>query len=456
MKTQKYLLLYFLFALLIIPGCAPTEPSERTIVEALAADERFTIFLSLLKAADMTSLLNGDDRYTLFAPTNTAFNDLPPGAVDTLLADKETAADFVERHISPWLLNRIYLRQASTVCDVHESVEMLRGTNWRYGLNEDNQLVIGEAQIIDREIIAENGIIHPITTPLMPVGSPYRPPTIRQLLSNLGPRADRIINAISDVGGPYDEFCGTHLLHEKLYKQGPFTFFMPTDAALASAETQYGIKLEDIVSLTDIIYYSLVTESLTIEELSQERSVQTLLRQPMSIVAIGPNLLKINGVEVRVLEELPAKNGVIYLIDRVIPPLGSDLAHWPPTIARIIETEPDFLTLKQIWEEELTGTEYWGPTTVFVVPDTALKQFQVTTPSAPLSPDTLYFQVDGLVDLSEETQLTTWSNIDLEVIDNGSEITIGNTELGRATITHTIQAANGIIYVLNRPLFPSQ
>jgi uncharacterized surface protein with fasciclin (FAS1) repeats len=55
------------------------------IVETARQDGRFSDFLYLLDAAGMAETLRGDGPFTIFAPTDEAFDQLPPGTIDRLL-----------------------------------------------------------------------------------------------------------------------------------------------------------------------------------------------------------------------------------------------------------------------------------------------------------------------------------------------------------------------------------
>jgi uncharacterized surface protein with fasciclin (FAS1) repeats len=455
-----------------------------TIVEVLAADGRFSIFLSLLETAGMTSLLNDEGPFTVFAPSDAAFAELQPGAVETLQADPELG-DFLEMHITRELITTSAISTASVDCDFLMVTETIEGTELKYGRNEDHETVIaglylptGEIGISLWIIPAANGFIYVTEAPILPLDSPLRYRTISEQLIGSNLDAERMVAAIYEVDGPYlDAFCPeTPRLLKQLDGDQPYTLFLPADSALGAAENAFDVRLVDIITLNDLVLYHIAEEVLLLPELQNERSVQTLLGQPISVSRIAPDRLNMNGVVVTILEERVAKNGVIYLIDRLLVPLGMDLANWLPTIAEAMETDPDFQTLWSIWGVE---TEYfrdyfdrWGPFTVFVTPDTALAslseaQLEALYPPADWHPryertlsrpggwHTLFYEVEEIIDLAQRRQVRTFSGDLFSVVVNEGTITIGNEELGRATIVRTIQASNGVIYVLDRPLLPT-
>merc|ERR1712156_661566 len=64
---------------------APT----KTIAELAIATPQLSTLLAAVKAADLVETLSGEGPFTVFAPTNEAFAEIPKDALDSLLADKE-------------------------------------------------------------------------------------------------------------------------------------------------------------------------------------------------------------------------------------------------------------------------------------------------------------------------------------------------------------------------------
>jgi transforming growth factor-beta-induced protein len=452
------------------PTSALTGSTEgMTIIQVLAADGRFSIFLSLLETAGMTPLLNGEGPFTVFAPSDTAFAQLQPGAVETLRADPELA-DFLKRHITQKLIESHEISAASVACDYFMSTRTIQGMELIYGRNEEQERVIagwelrtGEIGITAWNLVATNGLIYAIEMPILPLSSPFRYRTINEQLAVSNLDAERMMEAIYEVDGPYSMWpCPeTPRLWKLLDGDQPYTLFLPADSALESAENAFDVRLVDTVTLSELVLYH-ISEGAFPPELQGEHMVQTLLGQPMSVSRIAPDRLNMNGLEVTILEEQTAKNGIIYVIDRLLTPPGMDLAQWLPTIAEAIETEPDFSLLWLIWGRD-TGylRDYFdvqGPFTVFVMPDTVLSSLSEAQRETLLGLDrqhTLYYEVEGIVDPAQQGQIRTVSGELFWAAINEGVITIGNDELGYATIVRTIQASNGVIYVLDRPLLPT-
>jgi transforming growth factor-beta-induced protein len=77
---------------------APEEPLG-TIVDIASADGRFETLVAAVVAADLASTLSGVGPYTVFAPTDDAFNMLPEGTIAALLEDIPALTDILLYHV---------------------------------------------------------------------------------------------------------------------------------------------------------------------------------------------------------------------------------------------------------------------------------------------------------------------------------------------------------------------
>ena len=65
-----------------------TNPVEMNIVETAVSNDSFSTLVAAVQAADLVDALSSDGPFTVFAPTNDAFNNLPDGTLSTLLSLK--------------------------------------------------------------------------------------------------------------------------------------------------------------------------------------------------------------------------------------------------------------------------------------------------------------------------------------------------------------------------------
>lgn len=135
---------------------ATEEEASETIVDIAAGDEQFSTLVTAVTEAGLAETLSGDGPYTVFAPTNAAFDALPEGTLDELLADPSGAlTDVLTLHVIAGEVDAEAATAAAGTC-----VETLGG---EVKVEEvDGGLTIGGATISSTDIMGSNGIVHVI------------------------------------------------------------------------------------------------------------------------------------------------------------------------------------------------------------------------------------------------------------------------------------------------------
>lgn len=136
------------------------EPKMMTIAEIVMADGNFDTLLAALVAADLADVLDGEDKYTVFAPSDAAFAALPEGALVALLADKEKLMQVLLYHVVP---GKVLASQVITM----DSAETAQGSDVSIVV-EDGKVMVNNARVLQTDILASNGVIHVIDSVLMP------------------------------------------------------------------------------------------------------------------------------------------------------------------------------------------------------------------------------------------------------------------------------------------------
>jgi len=129
------------------------------IVETASTSGSFKTFLAAAKAAGMTETLKNSGPYTVFAPSDFAFNQLPPGTVSSLMKDKEKLAQILAHHVIPGKV---------TVADVKPGkVQTIHGD--MVTLKSDNgKVTVENANVVQSDMMADNGVIHEIDAVVLP------------------------------------------------------------------------------------------------------------------------------------------------------------------------------------------------------------------------------------------------------------------------------------------------
>jgi len=143
--------------------------SDKTISKLVAENQDLSTLLTALKSAGLVETLKGEGPYTVFAPTNEAFEKLPAGKLDELLKpeNKEKLAGILKYHV---VSGELY---ASDLED-GQIIETLDGNKIKISLsdnsmgneNEDMEeddmsgVKINNAHVVKSDLAASNGVIH--------------------------------------------------------------------------------------------------------------------------------------------------------------------------------------------------------------------------------------------------------------------------------------------------------
>jgi len=146
----------------------------RNIVENAVNSKDHTTLVASVKAAGLVDTLAGPGPFTVFAPTNEAFGQLPAGTVDMLLKpeNKGTLTGVLTYHVVP---GRYTAGQIAALAARHKGVATLKtveGENLRFMKSGSGWAVVdakgGKARISIANVMQSNGVIHVVDRVLMP------------------------------------------------------------------------------------------------------------------------------------------------------------------------------------------------------------------------------------------------------------------------------------------------
>ena len=166
MPTVRLLAALAPLLILVAPlGPLQAAESHEDLVTRAQADPRLSTFVTAVEAGGLTGALRAAGPFTVFAPTNEAFEALPAGALAQLLADPPALAAVLKAHVVSGTVRARDLRPVA-------SAPTLGGSTWAIGLT------VGDARVIDVDLEARNGVLHVIdrvlvpTAPTMPTAQP--------------------------------------------------------------------------------------------------------------------------------------------------------------------------------------------------------------------------------------------------------------------------------------------
>jgi uncharacterized surface protein with fasciclin (FAS1) repeats len=145
-----------------------------TIVDIAAADENFSTLVSLVTTAELVETLSGEGPFTVFAPTNAAFEALAEKmgvTIDELSATLTEDTALLAKVLTTHVISGKVMAADTAALDGTE-VEMVSGEKATVASADGAvSLTIGEsvANVVTADIEASNGVIHVIDLPLLPL-----------------------------------------------------------------------------------------------------------------------------------------------------------------------------------------------------------------------------------------------------------------------------------------------
>merc|ERR1712127_249011 len=145
------------------PEAAPFESDEEacdlgTIVDVAIGNGSFGTLVAAVIAADLVDTLSGDGPFTVFAPTDDAFADLPEGTVECLLEDIPALASILTYHVVAGKVESGDLTNGPVTTVNGADVE----------INLDDGVKVNDSNVIIPDVPACNGVIHVIDSVLLP------------------------------------------------------------------------------------------------------------------------------------------------------------------------------------------------------------------------------------------------------------------------------------------------
>jgi uncharacterized surface protein with fasciclin (FAS1) repeats len=140
-------------------GCQSALIGQGDIVQTAVQAGDFNTLATALKTAGMVDTLKGEGPFTVFAPTDDAFNQLPEGALDGLLKDPPQLRNVLNYHVVPGKVlakDVTKLSSAKTALGKTVAIESCDGVK------------VAGANVIKTDVMASNGVIHVIDKVLIP------------------------------------------------------------------------------------------------------------------------------------------------------------------------------------------------------------------------------------------------------------------------------------------------
>ena len=426
-------------------------PIFRPSVFGIVRELRKTSTLeAAIRAADLRDTLRGPGPFTLFAPTNEAFDKLLAElnlTAEQLLANKPLLTQVLTYHV---LSARVLARQ------IEDGATPATVQGQAITLNTDGgrKIQITDARgrtsnVTFTNLRARNGVVHLIDRVILPSDQ-----DIVDIAAG-NPEFSILVAAVKAAG-----------LVDTLKSAGPFTVFAPTNAAFASLLQELNVTADQLLAnkplLTQVLTYHVLASRSLAASLTDGLATTTVQGQPVKFKKAGSSLsiLDASGRTSNVvIANVQAANGVIHAIDRVILPTSKNivqLAVGTPALSILVEA-----VLAAELQGVLSGS---GPFTVFAPTNDAfaalLGELNITKAAlladkALLTKVLTYHVVPAQVLSSGIPFGQPVTSVQGQTFTIGKDLAITDANNRKSNIVATdIAATNGVVHVIDRVILP--
>ena len=151
------------FAIVALMTVSRAQAEEKTIVGIAVGADNFKTLVAALKAADLVEALDGKGPFTVFAPTDAAFEKLGKETIEAVLKDKEKLTSILKYHV---VSGKVMAVDAIKLDG--KDAKTLSGKTLKIEVVDGGVVLNGKVKVIKTDIKASNGVIHVIDAVLLP------------------------------------------------------------------------------------------------------------------------------------------------------------------------------------------------------------------------------------------------------------------------------------------------
>ena len=274
----------------------------KNIVQTASSDQQFSILVEAIVKADLVSALEGPGPFTVFAPTNDAFNELFSQLGVSGISDLSAEI------LTPVLLNHVVSGNVKAADVTTGYVATLNNAGpdqnlVQVYLETSNGVMVDGSKVIIADVMASNGVIHAIDKVILPAT------VVTHAINNS--TFSILVQAVVKAG-----------LVDALSAAGPFTVFAPTNDAFNTLFADLGVSgIADLTAdqLTPILLYHVVSGNVRASQVTSGQVPTLKDGSTIDITASGMGVM-LNGSANVIATDVQGINGVIHVIDKVILP----------------------------------------------------------------------------------------------------------------------------------------
>lgn len=403
----------------------PAQFRESSIIETAEAAGGFETLLGAIESAGLTTTFQFLGDFTVFAPSDEAFDALPEGLISSLTEDQLT--EILSYHVLSQVVRSTDLTASQTAASLTGEPLWIEA--------DGDVLVNGNATVTSPDIEASNGVIHAVDNVLLP-------DEFGTVVQNAIKRFnfEILVSAVTDAG-----------LADALSGEGPFTVFAPTDDAFGNLPDGL-LESLTIEQLSEILQYHVISADIKSGDLEEEQAVASLTGENLFVTASGGEVL-VNNQSSVITADVDASNGTIHGINEVLLPNEFidvvDIASKNFNLSTLVSLVADAGLVETLKSD--------GPFTIFAPVNSAFEDISETleTLTAEQVENVLTFHVvpqkilSG--DLNPQQTVTTVNGEDIEVIVDGETVTVNGSAI---VTTVDLEGANGVIHLIDSVLIP--
>uniref|UniRef100_A0A8C2AB83 Periostin, osteoblast specific factor a n=1 Tax=Cyprinus carpio TaxID=7962 RepID=A0A8C2AB83_CYPCA len=261
---------------------------SQTIKDVIESNDDLTSLNTAALSSGLLGQLAEPGHYTLFAPTNEAFENLDSDVLERLMSDTTVLQALLKYH----LLNSVQCSEAIMAGSVYGTLE---GSNIEIGCDGESLTVNGIKMVLKKDIVTSNGVIHLINQVLMPDSA-------KQVMELIGKSQSIFSDMVSELG-----------LSAAMQSETEYTILAPLNGAFSDETMSMDQRLLKI-----ILENHIVKRKVSLSDLYSGQLLETLGGKLLRVFIYRTAVCIENACMVRGSRE--GSNGVLHLMRSLIQP----------------------------------------------------------------------------------------------------------------------------------------
>ena len=398
---------------------------EPTIVDVVVNSADHELLEEFVNVADLVDDLTAEGAFTLFAPTDAAFEALPSWLLGQLGGDASELGIVLSNHV---------VDGENFAASLADGMVLTNILDQELAVTIDGDVMIDNAVVTVTDITTYNGVVHVVDAVLLP-----KPETIVQAVAD-SPDHELL-----------EEFVNAADLVDDLSSQGPFTLFAPTDDAFNNLPAWLLAQLSADLSELGLVLSNHAVEGENQASMLADGMTLTSLLDEDLVVTIDGDVM-INDAVVTVTDIL-TYNGVVHVVDAVLTPK-------PLTVMDVVVDSEDHETLEDAMVAAMLDDDLRdeGTFTLFAPNDDAFDDLDpdavadlFADPTGELAELLQYHVVSGTAmstDLNDGDEFVTLEGNSVVITIDGDMVMVNDATV----IAADIETYNGVVHVIDRVL----